>query len=87
MVEASKSPLTGADVISDEDISGRSEEEIRDFLLNSKLPYLQAFYTLGIKETTSMLNRYFPQFSKPFRDVIEGNDEFKGLRYYTKLVN
>lgn len=84
VVEASKSPLTGADVISDEDISGRSEEEIRDFLLNSKLPYLQAFYTLGIKETTSMLNRYFPQFSKPFRDVIEGNDEFKGLRYYTK---
>ena len=46
--------------------------------MNSPLPFLQAFYTLGIRQTEKMLNKYFPQYSLPFQDVIDS------LRQMTK---
>lgn len=72
-----KFPLENADVISDSisvDMSIENVEErmntIRKQLLDSKLPFLQAFYTLGLKMTENMLGSYFPQYSESFRAVI-----------------
>lgn len=65
-----KFPLTGADVIRD-DISLYSEiSDMRNEFLNSKLPFLQAFYTLGLKQSERMLSEYFPQFTESFDDVV-----------------
>lgn len=77
--ENDKFPLVGADVISDsiemlDDESSIDEDSIkvlREELLNSKLPFLQAFYTLGLKQSEKMLSRYFPQFTTSFNDVID----------------
>lgn len=72
-----KFPLENADVISDSisvDMSIEDVEErmntIRKQLLDSKLPFLQAFYTLGLKMTENMLSPYFPQYTESFRAVI-----------------
>lgn len=72
-----KFPLKNADVISDSisvDMSIEDAEErmgtIRKQLLDSKLPFLQAFYTLGLKMTENMLGSDFPQYSESFRTVI-----------------
>ena len=68
--EDDKFPLVGADVISD-DISFNGDiNYTRKQLLTSKLPFLQAFYTLGLKQSEEMLSKYFPQFTEPFNEVI-----------------
>ena len=66
-----KFPLVGADVIDDMISFDGSIDEIREQLLNSKLPFLQAFYTLGIKQSEKMLSKYFPQFTKSFNKVVD----------------
>lgn len=71
MQENSKFPLVGADVISDDISLDENIDEIRKQLLSSKLPFLQAFYTLGLKQSEKMLSRYFPQFTTSFNDVID----------------
>ena len=70
MVEDDKFPLVGADVISDMISFDGNVNEIREQLLNSKLPFLQAFYTLGLKQSERMLSEYFPQFTKSFDKVV-----------------
>ena len=89
IVYSDESPLVGADVIGSGMIGNRSIDEVRELLLNSPLPFLQAFYTLGVSQTQEMLSRYFPQFTVPFRGVIEGQEYedgsvVRGLRQYTK---
>lgn len=85
-----KFPLVGADVISDNIRFTGNEEELRQQLLDSPLPFLQAFYSLGVRQTEKMLGRYFPQFSQSFREVLDGkyNEQgdlvFEGLRQMTK---
>lgn len=71
MEENEKFPLVGADVISDNISLNENISEIRKQLLNSKLPFLQAFYTIGLKQTERMLSKYFPQFTDSFNDVID----------------
>ena len=71
MEEDDKFPLVGADVIDDMISFDGSIDEIREQLLNSKLPFLQAFYTLGIKQSEKMLSKYFPQFTKSFNKVVD----------------
>ena len=71
MIEDFKFPLVGADIIDDMISFDGSIDEIREQLLNSKLPFLQAFYTLGIKQTEKMLSKYFPQFTEPFDKVVD----------------
>lgn len=87
-----KFPLINADVIRD-NIPYTSIDEMREQLLNSPLPFLQAFYTLGLRQTERMLEQYFPHFSEPFKEVLNGKYEivdgeprlvFAGLRQYTK---
>lgn len=68
--ENDKFPLVGAGVISD-DISFNGDiNDIREQLLTSKLPFLQAFYTLGLKQSEKMLSKYFTQFTESFDEVI-----------------
>lgn len=69
--ENDKFPLVGADVISDDILLDDDIDNIRKALLNSKLPFLQAFYTLGLKQSERMLNKYFPQFTESFDQVID----------------
>ena len=68
--EDSKFPLIGADVISDTISFNGNIDELREQLLNSKLPFLQAFYTLGVKQSERMLSKYFPQFTESFDKVV-----------------
>ena len=83
-------PLTGAGVIMDNLRYAGSIDSLREQLLGSPLPFLQAFYTLGLRQTERMLGRYFPQFSRPFKEVLEGKYDskgnliFEGLRAMTK---
>jgi hypothetical protein len=87
-----KFPLINADVIRD-NLPYEGIDAMREQLLNSPLPFLQAFYTLGLRQTEKMLERYFPHFSQPFKEVLNGKYEivdgeprlvFAGLRQYTK---
>lgn len=90
-----KFPLVNADVISDIRYSADADiDVIRKDMLSSPLPFLQAFYTLGIRQTEQMLGQYFPQYSESMREVIEGRTVigpdgnprkvFEGLRDLTK---
>ena len=90
-----KFPLKNADVISDSisvDMSIEDAEKrmntIRKQLLDSKLPFLQAFYTLGLKMTENMLGSYFPQYTESFRAVIDDlRDMTKTGKLNVKTMN
>ena len=67
-----KFPLKNANVILDGLLSDNPDiNTLRERLLSSPLPFLQAFYTLGLQKTEEMLGSYFPQFTESFRTVIE----------------
>ena len=70
--ENEKFPLKNANIIYDNlsDLN-YSIDEMRENILKSPLPFLQAFYTLGLQQSERMLSAYFPQFTKPFRDVVD----------------
>ena len=88
MEENQKFPLVGADLISDDISLDGNINEIRRQLLDSKLPFLQAFYTLGLKQTERMLSKYFPQFTDSFNDVIDTlRDMTKTGRLNVKTMN
>ena len=68
-----KFPLKNANVLSTdllEDGDIVNLDKVRKKLLNSPLPFLQAFYTLGIERTANMFEPYFPQYTESFRAVI-----------------
>lgn len=71
MEENDKFPLVGADVISDSISLNDDIDNIREQLLASKLSFLQAFYTLGLKQSERMLSKYFPQFTESFDEVVD----------------
>ena len=66
---------TGINVVLDIDESITDSKErmdtLRKYLLGSKLPFLQAFYTLGLRQSERMLKAYFPQFTTPFKNVVD----------------
>lgn len=64
-----RSRLIGGAVI-DNTLSWSTEEELRTKLLKSPLPFMQAFYSLGLQQTEKLLQPYFPQFNKGFRSVV-----------------
>lgn len=72
-----KFPLVGVDVIQDLSYEGEADlAKVREDMMGSKLPFLQAFYSLGLKQTQELLKPYFPQFTEGFQDVI---DTLKGM--------
>lgn len=66
-----KFPLKNANVILDGLLSDNPDTDtLRERLLSAPLPFLQAFYTLGLQKTEEMLGSYFPQYTESFRTVI-----------------
>lgn len=80
-----KFPLKNANVLSTdllEDGDIVNLDKVRKKLLNSPLPFLQAFYTLGIERTANMFEPYFPQYTESFRAVV---DDLRGMTKTGKL--
>jgi hypothetical protein len=78
-----KFPLKNANVILDGLLSDNPDTDtLRERLLSAPLPFLQAFYTLGLQKTEEMLGSYFPQYTESFRAVI---DDLKDMTKTGKL--
>lgn len=68
-----KFPLKNANVIYDDLLADNPDiSTLRERLLSAPLPFLQAFYTLGLQMSEKMLGSYFPQYTESFRAVIDG---------------
>ena len=68
-----KFPLKNADVMLDNLLSDNLDTDtLRKSLLSAPLPFLQAFYTLGLQKTEDFFKPYFPQYTESFRAVIDG---------------
>lgn len=84
-----KFPLKNANVILDGLLSDNPDTDtLRERLLSAPLPFLQAFYTLGLQKTEEMLGSYFPQYTESFRAVIDDlRDMTKTGKLNVKTVN
>lgn len=82
-----KFPLKNANVILDGLLSD-NPDTLRERLLSAPLPFLQAFYTLGLQKTEEMLGSYFPQYTESFRAVINDlRDMTKTGKLNVKTMN
>lgn len=87
-IEKDSFPLVGADVLEDFVNIDISINEMRKKLLASKLPFLQAFYTLGLVQSENMLSKYFPQYNGSFDTVINSlRGEAKRNKLNVKTMN
>lgn len=84
-----KFPLKNANVIFDGLLSDSPDTDtLRERLLSAPLPFLQAFYTLGLQKTEEMLGSYFPQYTESFRAVIDNlRDMTKTGKLNVKTMN
>lgn len=84
-----KFPLKNANVILDGLLSDNPDTDtLRERLLSAPLPFLQAFYTLGLQRTEEMLGSYFPQYTESFRAVIDDlRDMTKTGKLNVKTMN
>lgn len=84
-----KFPLKNANVILDGLLSDSPDTDtLRERILSAPLPFLQAFYTLGLQKTEEMLGSYFPQYTESFRAVIDGlRDMTKTGKLNVKTMN
>ena len=84
-----KFPLKNAGVILDGLSSDNPDTDtLRERLLSAPLPFLQAFYTLGLQKTEEMLGSYFPQYTESFRTVIDNlRDMTKTGKLNVKTMN
>ena len=84
-----KFPLKNANVILDGLLSDNPDTDtLRERLLSAPLPFLQAFYTLGLQKTEEMLGSYFPQYTESFRVVIDDlRDMTKTGKLNVKTMN
>jgi hypothetical protein len=72
-------PLLGTDVIDMYTPNEQtSKDEIRERLLSSKLPFLQAFTSLGLLSAQTMLAKYFPHYKTTVMATLDS------LRLLTK---
>lgn len=84
-----KFPLKNANVIYDDLLADNPDTDtLRERLLSAPLPFLQAFYTLGLQTSERMLGSYFPQYTESFRAVIDSlRDLTKTGRLNVKTMN
>lgn len=84
-----KFPLKNVNVILDGLLSDNPDTDtLRERLLSAPLPFLQAFYTLGLQKTEEMLGSYFPQYTESFRTVIDDlRDMTKTGKLNVKTMN
>ena len=67
-----KFPIKGANTILRDNIDlTLDEDKLREEILNSPLPFLQAFYTLGLKSSERFLKDYFPFYNDTFNETIK----------------
>lgn len=59
-----------------------ADEKLLEEFMSSEVPYLQAFYSLGLENTNKLLSKYFPQFKEDFEDVI---NQLRALTKTNKL--
>ena len=82
-----KFPLKNANVIFDGLLSD-NPDTLRERLLSAPLPFLQAFYTLGLQKTEDFFKSYFPQYTESFRAVIDDlRDMTKTGKLNVKTMN
>lgn len=84
-----KFPLKNANVILDGLLSDNPDTStLRERLLSAPLPFLQAFYTLGLQRTEDFYKSYFPQYTESFRAVIDDlRDMTKTGKLNVKTMN
>lgn len=84
-----KFPLKNANVMYDDLLADNPDTDtLRERLLSAPLPFLQAFYTLGLQTSERMLGSYFPQYTESFRAVIDSlRDLTKTGRLNVKTMN
>ncbi len=84
-----KFPLENANVILDDVLSDSPGiDTLRKRLLSAPLPFLQAFYTLGLQKTEDFFKSYFPQYTESFRAVIDDlRDMTKTGKLNVKTMN
>lgn len=84
-----KFPLKNANVIFDGLLSDNPDTDtLRERLLSAPLPFLQAFYTLGLQKTEDFFKSYFPQYTESFRAVIDDlRDMTKTGKLNVKAMN
>lgn len=84
-----KFPLKNANVILDGLLSDNPDTStLRERLLSAPLPFLQAFYTLGLQRTEDFFKSYFPQYTESFRAVIDDlRDMTKTGKLNVKTMN
>ena len=84
-----KFPLKNANVILDGLLSDNPDTDtLRERLLSAPLPFLQAFYTLGLQKTEDFFKSYFPQYTESFRTVIDDlRDMTKTGKLNVKTMN
>lgn len=63
-------------------------QELLDRIMESPVPFLQGFFTLGLQRTEGMLNKYFPFYRKDFQDVITDiTSKIKSDKINPKIMN
>lgn len=62
--------VKNTDIIQEVNIN-QDEDSLRQDLLNTSLPYMNAFYNLGVASTSKFFKMYFPQASFLFDAIIE----------------
>lgn len=84
-----KFSLKNANVILDGLLSDNPDTDtLRERLLSAPLPFLQAFYTLGLQKTEDFFKSYFPQYTESFRTVIDDlRDMTKTGKLNVKTMN
>lgn len=63
-------PLSNYKILSTKLHDTDDEDTIRELLLKSQLPFLQAFFTLGVLRTSKMLENYFPHYKEGLLDIV-----------------
>ena len=88
-VDAGKFSLRNVKEIINLDISDKYHgQELLDKLMESPIPFLQGFFTLGLQRTEEMLSKYFPFYRSDFQDVIsEITNNIKADKINPKIMN
>lgn len=61
-----------------ENLDFNNTDALRETFMASPLPYMQAFYTLGVESTMSLFAQYFPHFLPTVQNIV------KNLSGYTR---
>lgn len=63
--------IIGADVINNNIEYNGDPKALKKQLLESKLPIMQAFYTLGVQQSKNILGKFFPHFRSDFVQMMD----------------